>query len=133
MGDGAGGDLGQLIAEHAAAVVRCAVGAPQVAAARGDVAVGGQVLGRLGLGVANGRADDRPALAHLGVGQAHIDGVAAGGTQAFFFQTGHVGQLLDAVDHAQLLQERLDLASGMASIGASWRGPGWAAMVTRSR
>jgi len=35
--------------------------------------------------------------------------VAAGGAQAFLFQAGHVGQLLDAVDYAQLLQERLDL------------------------
>ncbi len=91
MGDGAGGDLGQLIAEYAAAVVGGVVGPPQVAAAGGDVAVGGQVLGRLGLGVAYGRADHGPALAQLGVGQAHVDRTAAGDAQAFFFQAGHVG------------------------------------------
>ncbi len=108
-GDGAGGDLGQLVAEHATARVGRVVGLPQVAAARGDVAIGGQVLGRLGLGVAHGRAYHGPALAHLGIGQAHVDGVTARSAQAAVLQADHVGQLLDAVDDAQLLQERLDL------------------------
>ncbi|KAG0919672.1 hypothetical protein G6F32_016021 [Rhizopus arrhizus] len=110
MHDGAGGELGQFIAQHAAARVGCVVGFPQVAAARGDVAVGVQVFARLGLGVAHGRADHGPALSQLGIGQVHVGGIA----------TGHA-------------QNGSTWASGMASIGASWRGPGWAATVTRSR
>ncbi|KAG0772533.1 hypothetical protein G6F22_015664 [Rhizopus arrhizus] len=108
-GDGAGGELGQFIAQHAAARVGCVVGFPQVAAARGDVAVGVQVFARLGLGVAHGRADHGPALSQLGIGQVHVGGIATGHAQSVVLQADHLGQLLDAVDHAQLLQERLYL------------------------
>ncbi|MNS90405.1 hypothetical protein D3C72_1244550 [compost metagenome] len=109
LGDGAGANLRQLVTQYAAAVVGSAVGLPEIAAARGDVAVGGQVLGGLGLGVAHGRADHGPALPDLGVGQAYIGGLPTGGAQAVVFQADHIGQLFDAADHAELLQERLDL------------------------
>ncbi len=103
-------DLGQFVAQRLVALAGHDEGFPDIAAAGRGVAAGVQVFGRLGQGVLHGRADHRVALADLGVLQApHIGGLPGGGTQAVVFQVDHIRERLDLVDHAQLLQERLDL------------------------
>ena len=60
--------------------------------------------------VALGRAHHRVALAGLGAGEAlDVGDLALGAEQAVFLEADHVGQVLEFIDHAQVLEERLDL------------------------
>ena len=71
-----------------------------------QVAARGAVQAR----VAHRRTHDGEALPGLRVGQAaHVHDLAVDAAQAVVFQADHVGQLVELVDHAQVLEERLDL------------------------
>src|SRR3546814_1260759 len=66
--------------------------------------------GALQARVAHGRAHDEVALAGRGRGQAaHVDDLVLAAAQAVVLEADHVGQLLEVVDHAQVLEERLDV------------------------
>src|SRR5690606_12447073 len=117
-GDGADVHAHQLVAQHFAALVGehdvdpVLAEIDDAAAAVVEVVLLEQVAAHAGAyqaGVAHGRTHHQVALAGRGGQAAYVDDLAFGATQAIVLEADHVGQLLELVDHAQVLEERLDV------------------------
>lgn len=109
-GDRADVDLGQLIAEELAAGAGCGIEFPQRTRPRNRIASCVEIFVVLWQAELRCRPDHCKTLAWLGIFKPdHVGDLLGRRTQPIAFQAHHIRQFVEVFDHAQVLQERLDV------------------------